>query len=105
MLSEEGYHQLSFLARLDADDPALCAAYTEFNTILDYINKIQELDTQAETPSQKIATDPHAPPPLYTREREDVPQTIVITPQEVAQFAPQWEAGHFVVPGAIEGEG
>ena len=98
MLSEKEYRQLAFLARIDPDDPALRDAYGEFNTILEYVDKIQKLDTKTVKQGKKLGLGPSSPL------REDLPKGSELSHQTIAGFAPRWEAGHFVVPGVIESE-
>ena len=98
MLSEEEYRQLAFLARLDPDDATLRKAHTEFNTILEYVNKIQKLEPQA-LPQKQERTGKHSSPL-----REDIERKSELSYQTIADFAPQWEAGHFTVPRVIESQ-
>ena len=98
MLSEKEYRQLAFLARLDPDDPALRNAYGEFNTILKYVDKIQGLDVKTAGQGKKPSVSRSSPL------REDKAKGSELSHQAIARFAPQWEAGHFLVPGVIESE-
>ena len=98
MLSEKEYRQLAFLARLDPDDAALRNAHKEFNTILEYVDQIQKLDTQSLAQKQKQTGGRSSPL------REDTAKESELSHQTIAKFAPQWEAGHFTVPGVIESE-
>ncbi|MCB1325075.1 MAG: Asp-tRNA(Asn)/Glu-tRNA(Gln) amidotransferase subunit GatC [Spirochaetales bacterium] len=97
MLSDAEFRDLAFLARLDPDDPGLQGIRPDFNRILDYVRKISELDTSAVSEGAtryetRNITRPDSPrPPADAR--------------LIARMAPQWEAGHFVVPGVIESEG
>lgn len=100
MLSEEEYRQLAFLARLDPDDASLRKAHKEFNTILEYVDSIQELELDTRGLSQKQELSARHYSPL----REDIARKGELSHQAVSDFAPQWEAGYFTVPGVIKPE-
>ncbi|GIX40343.1 MAG: aspartyl/glutamyl-tRNA(Asn/Gln) amidotransferase subunit C [Leptospiraceae bacterium] len=92
----EEFKELCFLARLDPEDESLIHLEKDFQKILEYVKHIEEIDTSS------ITED-------YTEEdtlnifREDIPEpTLPI--EKIAQNAPDWESGHFVVPGVIEQE-
>ncbi len=97
MLTETQYQQLAFLARLDASDPALLSARNELNSILSYMDLIQEVDlSKVEDLSQNNSKTFH--------ERPDEATGSELSHEALSKFAPQWEAGHFVVPGIIQTE-
>ena len=89
MLSEEQFSSLAFLARLDPEDAGLKGLRMDFNKILDAVKTIEELDLHG-------AEGTSVPGPAVTRPDEPV--------GELSKFAPEWEAGHFVVPGVIQSE-
>jgi len=97
MLSEEEFKELALLARLDPMDKDLAGLRNDFNKILDFVEKIQEVDL-ASVDEVKTANE------NTNITREDVAGEL-FTALEINSFAPEWEAGHFVVPGAIESEG
>lgn len=117
MISEQQFQQLCTLARLDPDDDSLKALIQDFNSILEYVNHIAELDVHdtelngavsvggraAETKETSTGAGPES------LDMQDVfrPDQAVEIPgtDKIKQFAPEWESGHFVVPGVIESEG
>jgi aspartyl-tRNA(Asn)/glutamyl-tRNA(Gln) amidotransferase subunit C len=92
----EEFKELCFLARLDPNDESLVHLERDFQKILEYVKQIEEIDTST------IKED-------YTEEdtlnifREDIPEETLPL-EKIAQNAPEWESGHFVVPGVIEQE-
>ncbi len=94
MLSEEQFSELAFLARLDPEDSGLKDLRKDFNKILDAVQRIESLDLHG-------AGGSDVPGPAVTR--PDEPKSE-LSPREIAKFAPEWEAGHFVVPGVIQSE-
>ncbi|HMW59429.1 MAG TPA: Asp-tRNA(Asn)/Glu-tRNA(Gln) amidotransferase subunit GatC [Leptospiraceae bacterium] len=94
MLSEEQFSSLAFLARLDPEDAGLKGLRMDFNKILDAVKTIEELDLHG-------AEGTSVPGPAVTRPDEPVGE---LSPREISKFAPEWEAGHFVVPGVIQSE-
>ena len=94
MLSEEEFKNLCKLARLDAADPSLKGMVAEFNSILEYVEHINQIDQQ-EIGEYYTALDTH------NVTRPDTPAGV-LPPEEVRKIAPEWEAGHFVVPRVIE---
>jgi aspartyl-tRNA(Asn)/glutamyl-tRNA(Gln) amidotransferase subunit C len=92
----EEFKELCFLARLDPNDESLVHLEKDFQKILEYVKQIEEIDTST------IKED-------YTEEdtlnifREDIPEETLPL-EKIAQNAPEWESGHFVVPGVIEQE-
>jgi aspartyl-tRNA(Asn)/glutamyl-tRNA(Gln) amidotransferase subunit C len=96
MLSEEEFTQLARLARLDPADPGLQGIRQDFNRILDYVDHIGEVDTRDVDASYTRSETRNAA-------RADVPGAALPL-HAIGKIAPQWEAGHFVVPGAIDAE-
>ncbi|MCS7204843.1 MAG: Asp-tRNA(Asn)/Glu-tRNA(Gln) amidotransferase subunit GatC [Leptospiraceae bacterium] len=92
----EEFKELCFLARLDPNDESLKNLEKDFLKILEYVKQIEEIDTSS------ITED-------YTQEdtmnifRKDIPEAT-LSLNAIAQNAPDWESGHFVVPGIIEQE-
>lgn len=97
MLSAEEFKQLIHLARLDPEDQALFGLREDFNKILEYVQQVQEADTSSvedfvgATETQNVMRDDQA--------------EAVLDVRSIAGLAPEWESGHFVVPGIIESEG
>lgn len=96
MISEEEFKELAMLSRLDPEDKDLKGLRGDFNKILDFVDKINEIDTSS---SADITT----PNETLNVTRADEPQKTLES-HVISSFAPEWEAGHFVVPGAIESE-
>ena len=96
MLSQEEFKNLARLARLDPEDSSLEDLLDDFNKILDYVEKINEIHS-AETAEYYTAIDVH------NVMREDS-GAGVLSGAEISENAPEWEAGHIVVPRVIETE-
>lgn len=97
MLTDDEFQNLARLARLDPGDASLANIRDDFNNILDYVNQINAVDTSAVDASYSKSETRNAVRTDDTGE--------VLTPRIIGDFAPQWEAGHFVVPGVIDSEG
>ncbi|MCB1322040.1 MAG: Asp-tRNA(Asn)/Glu-tRNA(Gln) amidotransferase subunit GatC [Leptospiraceae bacterium] len=97
MLSEKEFKQLAHLARLDPEDESLAGLRDDFNRILEYVDRIQSVDTSG-------VDDRYSVNETINVYRSDEPMPTLES-DEIGRFAPQWEAGHFVVPGVIESEG
>ena len=97
MISEEEYKQLTNLARLNPENKTLQNTRSDLTKILDYIQKVQEVNTSQfendtlDTTKQSLL-------------REDIAKDLELKPQTISKIAPQWEAGYFVVPGVIQTE-
>ncbi|MBX7058074.1 MAG: Asp-tRNA(Asn)/Glu-tRNA(Gln) amidotransferase subunit GatC [Leptospirales bacterium] len=97
MLTEDEFRRLAQLCRLDPDDTSVAAVRDDFNKILDYVDSIKAAEIGAVSVS---------PGEDDTRNTLRVDQAQApLSAAEIAAIAPRWEAGHFVVPGAIESEG
>ncbi len=110
MISQEEYDKLVFLARLDPKDPVLSHAREEFQTLIDYVNQLQELDlrleeqsTEKENGNLEKSMRNTKEKPLYCKQREDIPKKSLSNAQ-IAGLAPKWEAGHFAVPRILSSE-
>lgn len=90
----EEFKELCFLARLDPNDESLIHLEKDFIKILEYVKQIEKIDTSS------ITED-------YTLEdtlnvfRDDKPEPTFPL-EKIQKNAPDWESGHFVVPGVIE---
>lgn len=93
MLSEKEFSDLCLLARLDPEDRGLQGLRNDFNKILDAVNSIEKLDLKSESSG--------VPGPAVTRPDEP---SRSLSPGRIGAIAPEWEAGHFVVPGVIQSE-
>ena len=97
MIEKDEFAALAKLARLDPEDESLSGLREDFNKILDFVNKIQELHGEG---AENIPAPVNA---VENVTREDEP---VAGPglSVVSEMAPDWEAGHFVVPGVLDQE-
>ena len=96
MLSEEEFRELAHLARLDGDDPSLRGLRDDVGQILDFVEKVKEVDTAS-------AGDFTAAHETRNVTRPDEGRTGLDI-NALAELAPEWEAGHFVVPRVIDAE-
>ncbi len=97
MLSNEQFNNLAGLARLNPEDAGLKNLRDDFNKILNYVEKIKEIDTSS-------VKDLSAANETRNVVRADAAGSV-LAPAVLSRMAPEWEAGHFVVPGVIESEG
>lgn len=97
MINKDEFNSLARLARLDPEDESLAGLRDDFNKILDFVNKIQELHAEGAAQAPVPENEVHN----ITRKDEPI-QGLDLT--DLANFAPEWEAGHFVVPGVLDQE-
>lgn len=95
MLSDSEFKDLVHLARLDPNDKSLLDLKDDFGRILQYVESIQELELK------DVDLDHSQNAPNRTRKDQGVSE---LSAREIEKFAPQFEAGHFVVPGVLESE-
>ncbi len=96
MISENEFRDLAMLARLDPDDKSLSNLREDFNKILDFVARIQELHEES-------ASEFHPPNETKNVTRPDEAWKMPEL-SKIADLAPEWEAGHFVVPGVLDQE-
>ncbi|MBW7857309.1 MAG: Asp-tRNA(Asn)/Glu-tRNA(Gln) amidotransferase subunit GatC [Leptonema sp. (in: Bacteria)] len=96
-MNDAEFKELCLLARLDPKDESLKDVQNNFDKILSYVDQIGQIDTSSVGDEFGIAT---------TRDvaRNDEPK-VTLDQSKLAGIAPDWESGHFVVPGIIESEG
>jgi aspartyl-tRNA(Asn)/glutamyl-tRNA(Gln) amidotransferase subunit C len=82
------------LARLDLDDASIDKFAGQIGTILDYIDKLNEVDTDGVRPTSHAIS-------LTNAFREDEPIEHLETERALAN-APEKEDGSFIVPKIIE---
>jgi len=93
-ISEQDARYVARLARLDVSEQEIKAFTLQFNSILSYMDKLNELDTSHVEPMSHVID-------VCNAFREDVVQASF--PQKVAlENAPEREAGFFKVPRIIE---
>ena len=100
MLNEKEFKQLAMLARLNPNDSALISTIKDINSILNYMDLLNEIDIKnfesfENTNETKIESEKNI------QTRNDVPINSELSHKEISEFAPKWEAGHFVVPAVI----
>jgi len=96
VLSVDEFNNLAKLARLDPEDSSLKHLREDFNKILGYVEQINALDTSG-------SVEFKAPNETENVTRPDSAGAVLET-RTLSQMAPEWESGHFVVPGVIESE-
>jgi aspartyl-tRNA(Asn)/glutamyl-tRNA(Gln) amidotransferase subunit C len=82
------------LARLDLDDASIDKFAGQIGTILDYVDKLNEVDTEGIRPTSHAIS-------LTNAFREDEPNEHLERDQALAN-APEIEGGSFIVPKIIE---
>ncbi|MCB1139424.1 MAG: Asp-tRNA(Asn)/Glu-tRNA(Gln) amidotransferase subunit GatC [Leptospiraceae bacterium] len=97
VISESEFKDLCKLSRLDPEDEGLKNLMNDFNRILESVEKINEIEVKDEAAGLSE---------LDTRDmsRPDEPGITTGT-DGIAKIAPDFQSGHFVVPGVIESEG
>ncbi len=93
-LSASQVRHVAALARLELSDAEVESLGEDLSAILDYVEKLNELDTSDIEPTSHVVA-------METPFRED----RVTNPQEPERTlanAPKRENGHFVVPSIIE---
>ncbi len=93
-LSREEVEHIAHLARLEFSEKELEAFTQELSQILDYMEKLSELDTSEVEPTYHALT-------VSNRFREDRVRPS-FPPEEITQNAPQKEGSAFVVPKVIK---
>lgn len=83
------------LARLDLSDEDKKEFSRQLSDIIDYVEKINELDTGSISPTDHIVE-------LNNVFREDAVRPS-IDRSEIEKMAPRFEEGHVIVPKIIEG--
>jgi aspartyl-tRNA(Asn)/glutamyl-tRNA(Gln) amidotransferase subunit C len=93
-LTEQQVRHVALLARLECSDEEIHQFAGELNSILEYADKIQEVDTDGVEPTSHAVR-------LSNVFREDVVRPSLSNDQALAN-APDSEAGHFKVPPIIQ---
>jgi aspartyl-tRNA(Asn)/glutamyl-tRNA(Gln) amidotransferase subunit C len=93
-ITKEEVLHVADLARLDLDEAAIEKFAGQIGEILDYVDKLNEVDTQNVKPTSHAIS-------LTNAFREDEPQKHLDREQALAN-APEKEDGSFVVPKIIE---
>ncbi len=82
------------LARIKVEDDALPALAEEFNTILGFIEQLNEVDVDGVEPMTSVT-------PMRLKRREDV-VTDGNMPEKILSNAPDAREGFFAVPKVVE---
>lgn len=94
IVSRDEARRIASLARIAMDDASLDRMAVEMTTILDYIDQLREIDVPRAMPDAPVAS------PL----RDDVPGGDGAVVATIAQNAPAWQDGFFIVPKVIGDE-
>ncbi|KAA0258650.1 Asp-tRNA(Asn)/Glu-tRNA(Gln) amidotransferase subunit GatC [Deferribacter autotrophicus] len=95
IISKEDVKHIAKLARLKFEEDEVEKFTTELNKILDYIHKLNELDTEEVEPTSHVLD-------ITNVFREDEVKDS-LTNEEALKNAPDKDYGHFKVPRVIEG--
>lgn len=93
-IDKETVEYISILAKLELTEEEKLAATRDMGMMLDYIDKLKELDTDGVEPASHVF-------PVYNVFREDV-VTNQDKREELQKGAPAWKDGAFKVPRTIE---
>lgn len=93
-INENDIQKVAKLARLELSGGEREEFSKQLNDIIEYVEKINELDTSGVKPADHIVE-------LSNVFREDVVQKS-IDPAEIEKMAPSFKNGHIVVPKIIE---
>lgn len=94
IISDETIEYVGILAKLELSEEEKEAAKRDMGSMLDYIDKLNELDTTGVEPMSHVF-------PVNNVFREDV-VTNVDTREEILANAPQAKEGSFQVPKTVE---
>ena len=93
-ISRDQVLHIARLARIRLDGDKVEAYQKDLNSILQYVDKLAEVDTQGIEPMTHAV-------PLRPLLREDVVEQR-LSPEDIAANAPALEGGHFQVPKVVE---
>jgi len=93
-VSREEVEHVARLARLSLSEEEKERFTNEFNSILEYFAKMQELDTRDVPPTSHVF-------PMQNVTRPDIPGPT-LTQEEALANAPDQRDGYFVVPRIVE---
>ena len=93
-INAEQIEHVAKLARLSLTDEEVAEFSQQLSSIIDYVEKIKELDTDSAPPAEYIAE-------IKNVSREDFVFPSLPT-DEFARLAPDFRDGHIVVPKIIE---
>lgn len=93
-ITNETVERIAKLSRLALSDEERATLSPQFEEIVAFVEKINELDTKDVPPTYHVV-------PVKNVVREDVARKG-LTPEEIAELAPKSENDHIVVPAVIE---
>lgn len=93
-ISEEQVRHIALLSRLECSDEEIHGFARDLNSILEYVEKLNELDTEAVPPTTHALRQTNV-------FREDIPRQS-LSNDKALQNAPAREKGHFKVPQIIQ---
>lgn len=93
-ITEKDVEHVSSLAHLEFDDETKKNITTQLKNILEYVKKLNELDTTGIEPTSHVL-------PLQNVFKDDLVKTI-FDKESSFQNAPQFDKGHYQVPKIIE---
>ncbi len=96
-ISAEEVRRVAELARLGLDDAEVDGMARQLGRILEYMQKLRELDTEDVEPMAHVL-------PLRNAWRADEPGPT-LTPDEALANAPERQGYYFKVPKIVEAEG
>ena len=94
MISEEEVRHIALLSRLECSDAEIGKFADDLNSILGYVEKLQELETDDVEPTSHALRQRNV-----FREDEVRPS---LTNEQALSNAPEKEAGHFKTPPIIQ---
>ena len=94
IISEETVRHIALLSRLECNDEEIHRFAGDLNEILDYVEKLKELDTSDVEPTSHAVRRKNV-------FRDDVPRTS-LTNEQALSNAPDTENGCFKVPQIIQ---
>ncbi len=95
-ISDETIDYVGILAKLDLDEQEKEQAKTDMGNMLDYIDKLNELDTDGVEAMSHVS-------PIHNVFREDIVEERTLDDRKkILQNAPKQKDGCFVVPKTVE---
>ncbi len=94
-ITSDEVRRIATLARLRFDDEKIEAFAEDFDRLVSYVEKLEEVDVEGVEPMTRLVDEIRAP-------RPDVPSEG-LTQQEALKNAPEKTEGFFRVPRVVEG--
>lgn len=94
-ITKDDVKYVSSLARIEMNDKELASFTDQLDKILDYMKKLNELNTDSIKPTAHILD-------LKNVQREDKQTDDNVTPEEIKEMAPDSEDSFITVPKVIE---